>query len=121
MARILGALVLAGAALVGCGQAEERPPVTPTPSTSAPVAAASHGSSADPSAPAGAPVDPASVERMPVAVARAHVQAGQALFVCAYTDDRCAEVPLAGSIPWSALQTRLPGLARDQEIILFCD
>ena len=70
-------------------------------------------------APAG--VDPTSVERVPVEVARARVLAGQALFVCAYGDARCAQLRLEGSIPWSALQARLPQLPRDQEILLYCD
>lgn len=66
-------------------------------------------------------VDPATVERVSPEVARARVLSGQALLVCAYQDARCAEVQLEGAIPFSALVARLPELATDQEIILYCD
>lgn len=112
MSRNVCWLAIAAGTLLACGGRDD-PQVTAPPSTGAARASRVAGS-------APAPVDPATVERVPVAEARARVQAGRALLVCAYEDARCAELALEGSIPWSALQARLPGLPRDQEIILFC-
>lgn len=109
---MLPLLVVAGA--LGCGgrEAAAPHPAAPPPARTVPVRAAPPSSAA--------PIDPASVERLPPEEVRARVQAGRAIFVCAYDDARCAELHLEGSIPWSALLTRLPALARDQEIILYC-
>ena len=93
-------LLAAGAASLACG-GSEGPAVR---SSSSP----------------GATVDPASVERVSPQDARARVQAGQALLVCAYADALCARAQLEGAIPWSALTARLAELPQDQEIILYC-
>ena len=43
------------------------------------------------------------------------------LLVCAYdTDERFREMELEGAISWPGLQTRLPSLAKDQEIVFYC-
>ena len=53
---------------------------------------------------------------------RQKVLAGQALLVCAYADDaKFARYHLEGAIPLSALQVRLGGLPKDQEIIFYCN
>lgn len=116
-------LLLTVLAILACNRHEAPPVASAHAPAAAPSPAAPPPATVSTSEPAPAPatLGPDSVERVPVAVAHARVQSGQALFVCAYEDDACAELALAGSIPWSALQTRLPGLARDQEIILFCD
>jgi hypothetical protein len=61
------------------------------------------------------------VVRVPVAEARQRVQAGRALFVCAYDSDaKYASMKLERSISWSELQAKLPSLDKRQEIILYC-
>jgi hypothetical protein len=48
-------------------------------------------------------------------------KAGGALLVCAYdSDEKFATMPLEGAIPWSAFQSKLPSLPKDQEIIFYC-
>ena len=91
---------IAASALLACG-GHEPVPATPPPSQPA--------------------IDPDTVERIDPPAAHARVQAGQALLVCAYDEARCAQLHLEGAITWSALQDRLPELARDQEIILYCN
>jgi hypothetical protein len=109
MVRISCFLVVAGATSLTCARNEV--PAVPAP--------ASPPAGAAPQRPAG-PVDPGSVVRVPVEVARASVLAGQALLVCAYDDAKCAQLRLEGSIPISALMARLPQLPKDHEIIVFC-
>jgi hypothetical protein len=63
----------------------------------------------------------AEVPRIDVDEARRRVAAGEALLVCGYADEaKCAQMKLEGSITLSQLQSRLPGLAKTQEIIVFC-
>jgi hypothetical protein len=109
MVRASCLLVVACATALACVRNEV--PVPPSPASPPAVPASMQ--------PAG-PVAPASVERVSPEVARASVQAGQALLVCAYDDAKCAQLKLEGSIPISALLARLPQLPKDQEIIVFC-
>ena len=60
------------------------------------------------------------VERISVADARAAVNAGRALLVCAYDDDRCARVRLEGAITLSDLERRAASLPKDQQLIFYC-
>jgi hypothetical protein len=60
------------------------------------------------------------VERVGVGEARREVEAGRALLVCAYDDERCARMPLQGAITRRALEQRAPSLLRDHVIIFYC-
>ncbi len=52
--------------------------------------------------------------------ARRKVMLGQALLVCAYTDDaKLAQYHLEGAITLSALQAQTGELSKDQEIIFY--
>lgn len=54
-------------------------------------------------------------------IVRSKVEAGEAILVCAYEDDRMfRRVQLGGAIPLSELQARLPALSRSQEIVFYC-
>ena len=53
--------------------------------------------------------------------ARQKVTAGQALLVCAYDDaDKFKTNHLEGALSFSELRSRLPGLAKSQELIFYC-
>lgn len=52
--------------------------------------------------------------------ARQAVQSGQALLVCSYGDEICRSFHLEGAIFLSQLESRLPSLPKDQEIIFYC-
>ena len=53
--------------------------------------------------------------------ARQKVTAGQALLVCAYDDaDKFNANHLEGALSFSELRSRLPGLAKTQEMIFYC-
>jgi len=53
--------------------------------------------------------------------ARQKVTAGQALLVCAYDDaDKFKTNRLEGALSFSELLSRLPGLAKNQEMIFYC-
>lgn len=59
--------------------------------------------------------------RISAGTARTHVMQGDALLVCGYDDDqKCEKLSLPGAISFSELETRLPRLAKDQEIIFYC-
>jgi rhodanese-related sulfurtransferase len=62
-------------------------------------------------------------EQMRISAGEAHERAasGKALLVCAYRDEEaCGKVQLEGSISLAQLESRLPGLPKDQEIIFYC-
>jgi hypothetical protein len=80
---------------------------------------------------------PASIEQPPAEEARVstpddvvrleadevnrQVQAGEALLVCAYdSDEKFQRNRLAGAIPFSAFEQRLPSLSKDQPIVFYC-
>jgi hypothetical protein len=66
-------------------------------------------------------VNPDEVPRTDPAQAHRKVQAGQALLVCAYGDDaRYQSLKLEGSISLHELESQVPTLARDKEIIFYC-
>ena len=52
--------------------------------------------------------------------ARERVERRGALLVCAYSAEKCPGTYLTGAITLEELETRLPALGADQEIILFC-
>ena len=53
--------------------------------------------------------------------ARQKVAAGQALLVCAYDDaDKFKANHLEGALSFPELRSRLPGLAKNQEMIFYC-
>jgi rhodanese-related sulfurtransferase len=61
------------------------------------------------------------VPRVDVEEARRKVAAGDALLVCAYGDDvKCKQLELEGSITLSELESRLPALPKEREIIFYC-
>ncbi len=49
------------------------------------------------------------------------VKAGQAILVCAYADEaKFRSMQLEGAVSLRELQSRLPGLPKDQEIVFYC-
>lgn len=63
----------------------------------------------------------AEVRRVKPQEARRKTQAGEALFVCAYDDEEmCGRMRLEGGMTLGELNSRLPGIAKDQEIIFYC-
>ena len=53
--------------------------------------------------------------------ARQKVTVGRALLVCAYDDaDKFKTNHLEGALSFSELRSRLPGLAKSQEMIFYC-
>lgn len=63
----------------------------------------------------------AEVRRMKPQDVRRKVQAGEALFVCAYdNEEMCGRMRLEGAMTLGELNSRLPGLAREQEIVFYC-
>lgn len=107
--------------VAGCNSAPSsaQPTAAATTRATAPV---SQAGSAPAQAPTGsAPVDPQQVSRISPDEARAKVQAGRALLVCAYDDrGKCDKAKLEGSIAYADLLDKLPELGTDQEIILYC-
>jgi hypothetical protein len=62
----------------------------------------------------------ADVKRISPQEARARVNTGQALLVCAYEDEaKCRMVNLEGSISFTKFQARLGSLPKTQEIIFY--
>ncbi len=63
----------------------------------------------------------AEVRRVNPEEARRKVQADEALFVCAYeSEDMCGRMRLEGAMTLGELNSRLSGIAREQEIIFYC-
>jgi len=60
------------------------------------------------------------IERISVEKAREKAKSGDALLVCSY-GGTCEEILLEGSILHSELESRLPLLSRNQEILFYCD
>ena len=60
-------------------------------------------------------------ERIDPRKAREHIERGDALLICAYDDDeKCRDVALEGSEPYSRLEAKEDDLADDREIIFYC-
>jgi hypothetical protein len=63
----------------------------------------------------------AEVERIGVAQARREVEAGRALLVCAYDDERkCRELRLENAIALHDLQRRVDSVPHNQALIFYC-
>jgi|GEM_PF-270887 len=60
------------------------------------------------------------IERISVEDARAKVQTGEALLVCAYDDKRCKGLMLEGALTRREFEQKLPLLPKEQEIIIYC-
>ncbi|MEZ0361624.1 MAG: ArsR family transcriptional regulator [Hydrogenobacter sp.] len=58
-------------------------------------------------------------ERISPDLARKKVLSGEALLVCAYSDERCRSLKLEGAIFLSQLEAQ-PSLAQGKEIIFYC-
>jgi hypothetical protein len=68
-----------------------------------------------------AEVDMAEIPRIGVEEARRKLAAGDALLVCAYSEEaKCNQMRLEGSLTLSGFQSRLPSLPKDKEIIFYC-
>ena len=60
-------------------------------------------------------------KRISVKEAYQKVKSGQALLVCGYDDEaKFKMLRLEGALSFKEFGDRLPGLARDQEIIFYC-
>ena len=64
--------------------------------------------------------DPAAVERVSVEEARSSAQAGNAILVCAYNDQKCEGKLVEGALTRRELEEKLLSLPEDQEIIIYC-
>jgi hypothetical protein len=63
----------------------------------------------------------AEVRRVKPGEARQKVQGGKALFVCAYdSEELCGGMLLEGAMTLGELNSRLGGIAKEQEIIFYC-
>jgi hypothetical protein len=63
----------------------------------------------------------AEVNRLNPQEARHKVQAGEALFVCAYEDEvLCGRMRLEGAVTLGELNARLADIVKEQEIIFYC-
>ena len=64
--------------------------------------------------------DPAAIERISVEEARSRSQAGNAILVCAYNDQKCEGKMLEGALTRRELEEKLLSLPEEQEIIIYC-
>jgi hypothetical protein len=49
------------------------------------------------------------------------LQSGKTLLVCAYEDEeKFKKLQLEGAISFSAFESKLPSLSKDQEIVFYC-
>ena len=63
----------------------------------------------------------AEVRRVKPGEARQRVQGGKALFVCAYdSEELCGGMRLEGAMTLGELNSRLAGIAKQQDIIFYC-
>ena len=63
----------------------------------------------------------AEVRRVKPEEARQPVLGGKALFVCAYdSEELCGGMRLEGAMTLGELNSRLAGIAKEQEIIFYC-
>ena len=60
------------------------------------------------------------IERIDPGETRANVQAGKALLVCSYGDEKCKDMLLEGAMLLSTFENRVSSLSMDQEIIFYC-
>ncbi|MFP4194589.1 MAG: rhodanese-like domain-containing protein [Desulfobacterales bacterium] len=67
-------------------------------------------------------VDKQSVQRITPEAAKAKMDSGIAIVVCAYKDDnKCKGMQIKGSFLQSEFEDRLPELSKEQEIIFYCN
>ncbi len=64
--------------------------------------------------------DPATIERVSVEEARSRSQAGLAILVCAYNDQKCEGKMLEGALTRREFEEKLLSIPEEQEIILYC-
>ncbi len=63
----------------------------------------------------------ADIPRVPVQEARRRLGEGRALLVCGYEDEaKCRSMLLEGASTYAGLQSKLPSLPKDKEIIFYC-
>ena len=63
----------------------------------------------------------AEVRRVKPEEARQRVQGGKALLACAYdSEELCGGMRLEGAMTLGELNSRLAGIAKEQEIIFYC-
>ncbi len=49
------------------------------------------------------------------------VKAGESLLVCAYPDEaKCRSLRLEGALTLQEFQAKLPGLAKEREVVFYC-
>jgi hypothetical protein len=61
------------------------------------------------------------IKRIDAEEARAKVQAGKALLVCSYDDEKCKDILFEGAMLRSTFESKVSSLSRDQEIIFYCN
>ena len=63
----------------------------------------------------------AEARRVQLQEARSKVQAGEALFVCAYdSEEMCNKMRLEGAMTMAEFNSRLSSIPKEQEIIFYC-
>ena len=73
-----------------------------------------------PSSPGKLPEAKENIERISPREVRRGLESGRLLLVCAYEDEsRFRQMQLVGAISFQEFQSRLPHLAKDQEIVFY--
>jgi hypothetical protein len=74
-----------------------------------------------PSSPGKVPEAKENIERISPREVRQGLESGKLLLVCAYENEsRCRGIQLDGAISYQGFLSRLPKLAKDQEIVFYC-
>jgi hypothetical protein len=68
----------------------------------------------------GAAQDHDAIVRISPEEARSKAQAGTAILVCAYKDERCEGKMLDGALTRREFEEKMPSLSKEQEIIIYC-
>ena len=63
---------------------------------------------------------PAPIERISPQETRSKVQAGEAILVCSYNDERCKEILLEGALLRGEFERGSVSLPKSREIIFYC-
>ena len=63
---------------------------------------------------------PAPIGRISTQETRSKVQAGEAILVCAYSDERCKEILLEGALLRGEFERESASLPKGREIIFYC-
>ena len=64
---------------------------------------------------------PGEIERVSVEETAGKTQSGNAVLVCSYDDNRCKGMLFEGAILRSEFEERRSSLAKNQEILFYCD